>query len=61
MRPYVCQCGGVIVGPRPHHCPHCGAKIKRFRQRVNVWPLVIIAVLFAAVLAFLFWLVNPGR
>lgn len=50
MRTLTCQCGGKIVGPPPTHCPHCGAKIKRIRQRANPWPLVIIAALFAVLL-----------
>jgi hypothetical protein len=58
MRKYVCQCGGTIVGTPPERCPHCGAKIKRIRQRVNVWPLVIVAALFASLIAFVLWLVN---
>jgi hypothetical protein len=58
MRKYICQCGGMILGNPPKHCPHCGAKVKRVRQRVNVWPLVVIAVLFASLIAFVLWLVR---
>lgn len=58
MRKYTCQCGGAITGPPPERCPHCGATIRRIRQRVNVWPLVIIAMFFASLLAFALWLLG---
>ena len=58
MHQFTCQCGGTTVGPPPKHCPHCGKKVRRVRQRVNVWPLVIVAVLFASLLAFAFWLIG---
>ena len=58
MRRLKCQCGGTIVGAVPGHCPHCGAKIGRVRQRTNYWPIVAIALLFAALLAFALWLVQ---
>ena len=58
MRKYVCQCGGVIVGEPPERCPHCGAKVARLKQRVNIWPPLIIAALFAILIAFLVWLAK---
>jgi hypothetical protein len=58
MRSFTCQCGGTIVGPVPKVCPHCGKKVRRVRQRVNVWPLVIVAIFFASLLAFALWLVG---
>ena len=60
MRRYTCQCGGIIVGRPPDVCPHCGAKVKRVRQRINVWPLVLIAVFFATLLAFALWLIRQA-
>jgi hypothetical protein len=58
MRKFKCQCGGTIVGPPPERCPHCGRRVGRIRQRVNVWPLVVIGVFFASLLAFALWLVG---
>jgi hypothetical protein len=59
MPRYICQCGGVIDARKPPtHCPHCGAKIGRVRQTGYYAPLLIIALLFAALLAFAVWLVR---
>jgi hypothetical protein len=58
MHKLTCECGGTIVGPPPKRCPHCGKKIRRVRQRVNVWPLVIVGALFAMLLAFALWLAG---
>jgi hypothetical protein len=58
MLTFTCQCGGKIVGPPPPNCPHCGARIKRVRQRANPWPVVIIAILFAALLGIVFLLTR---
>ena len=59
MTRYVCQCGGVIEADRPPpKCPHCGARIGRVRTRGRWLPGVVIGLLFAALLAFVFWLLR---
>jgi hypothetical protein len=61
MRKFTCECGGVIRGSPPEQCPQCGRRIGRIRQRVNVWPLVVIGIFFASLLAFALWLVGHVR
>ncbi|MCA9267993.1 MAG: hypothetical protein KDA41_05955 [Planctomycetales bacterium] len=53
----VCACGGELRRPVPSHCPHCGARIAAVRRRMwpLVWPLLLIAGMFAALLAYLAW------
>jgi hypothetical protein len=53
----VCDCGGVIVPPLPNQCPHCGARIVGVYRRANWLPAVIVGLLFATLLAFL-WLLR---
>lgn len=52
-----CDCGGVIAPPLPEKCPHCGARIVGVRRRVNWLPPVVVALLFAVLLAFV-WLLR---
>jgi hypothetical protein len=52
-RRFYCACGGEIAPPLPAHCPHCGARISGIARRANPWPWLIIAALFAGVLALL--------
>lgn len=56
----VCQCGGEIPRPMPTHCPHCGAQIVGVRRPLwtVVWPVLAVALLFGALVAFLWWWVG---
>ncbi len=58
MRRLVCQCGGVIKGLVPTHCPHCGAKIVTVRRKVNWLGPLAVVLLFAAVMALMIWLAE---
>jgi hypothetical protein len=59
MPRYVCQCGGVIDAVRPpKQCPHCGAAVARVRTRGQLTPIVLVALLFAALVAFVVWLTR---
>ena len=53
-----CDCGGELPRPMPIRCPHCGRPIVAIRRRR--WPLamavLIIGLIFAALLAYLRWL-----
>jgi hypothetical protein len=54
----VCECGGTLPTPVPRRCPHCGATILSVRRRglPRVGPLLIVAAMFAALVAFLWWM-----
>jgi hypothetical protein len=55
-----CICGGEIKLPVPSRCPHCGAALGRVRKRFSVSPVVIVAALFALLMALLVWLIQRG-
>lgn len=54
----VCQCGAELPRPMPTRCPKCGLVLSRVR--VNwlsyVAPWMLIGGLFAALLAYVYWL-----
>ncbi len=56
----VCQCGGELRRPIPKKCPHCGAQITAIKRRglPSFLPVVIVILMFAAMLAYLYWLVS---
>jgi len=56
----VCQCGGELPRPLPAKCPHCGAVLGRVRRSLwsQLYPPLIVAGLFTAVVAFVVWWVR---
>jgi len=56
----VCQCGGKITRPLPKRCPHCGAEITGVKRCLwpTIYPLLAIALMFGALVAFLWWWVK---
>jgi hypothetical protein len=58
MRRFHCTCGGVISGPLPRRCPHCGARITGVRRKIDWLGPAIVVLLFAAVVLLAFWLVR---
>lgn len=48
----VCDCGGQILPPLPDSCPHCGQKIAGVQHGLNWLPVVLVALMFAGLLAF---------
>ena len=56
----ICACGGELRRPLPVHCPHCGAQISGVRRPLwsLVWPLLAIMLMFAAIIAYLWWLLG---
>lgn len=61
MARLTCECGGEIPRPVPGRCPHCGKRIARVRRGVDWLSPLIIALLFLAVLAALYWLTSTMR
>ena len=55
-----CECGGVLTRPIPETCPHCGARIVAVKRRLwpRILPLAIVALMFAALIAFVCWLAS---
>jgi hypothetical protein len=55
-----CECGGVLTRPIPETCPHCGARIVAVKRRMwpRILPLVMVALMFAALIAFVCWLAS---
>lgn len=53
-----CTCGGDVHRPIPHRCPHCGARIRGVRRRLP-WGLLLVPLMFAALLAFVYWYLSP--
>jgi hypothetical protein len=58
-----CDCGGELSRPVPTRCPHCGARIVAIRRRRPLLvAFLIIGSIFAALVAFLHWMLSsPGQ
>jgi hypothetical protein len=56
----VCDCGGELSHPLPRICPHCGGQIVGVRRRwwTIAVPALLIAAMFAALAALVWWLVT---
>ncbi len=56
----ICECGGELPRPMPHVCPHCGAVISSVRRSFApmILQIIIAIVAFAALIAFLMWLLS---
>lgn len=55
-----CGCGGDLSRPLPKVCPHCGAEIEGVRYRLwpRIYPLLIIALMFVGLVAYVVWLAG---
>jgi len=58
-----CACGGELRRPLAVHCPHCREQISGVRRPLwsLVWPLLAIMLMFAAIIAYLWWLLGGAE